>query len=138
MYFGLLSVLTQVGVAESEKRVAAIFLLPVSPLEPRKRSFRPYSGSYGCLVARRRPKNVAQPSTPTTLSVNWYFGIINHSCCIILINKNTASKRDYENASKGRPKSSIRKMFNVQLRLIFCFTDNNVVKYFWLGRCLHV
>ena len=29
MYFGLLLVLKQVGVAESEKRVAAIFLLPV-------------------------------------------------------------------------------------------------------------
>ena len=29
VYFGLLSILTQVGVAESEKRVAAIFLLPV-------------------------------------------------------------------------------------------------------------
>ena len=34
VYFGLLSILTQVGVAESEKRVAAIFLLPVWPLEP--------------------------------------------------------------------------------------------------------
>jgi len=56
VYFGLLSILTQVGVAESEKRVAAIFPFPVSPLEPRKRSFRPYSGSYGCLMADRRPK----------------------------------------------------------------------------------
>ena len=35
VYFGLLLVLTQVGVAESEKRVAAIFLLPVWALEPR-------------------------------------------------------------------------------------------------------
>jgi len=69
VYFGLLSILTQVGVAESEKQVAAIFLLPVSPLEPPKRSFLPFSGSYGCLVADRRPKNVAQPSTPTTQSV---------------------------------------------------------------------
>ena len=45
VYFGLLSILTQVGVAESEKRVAAIFLLPVWALEPPERSFRPYSGS---------------------------------------------------------------------------------------------
>ena len=69
MYFGLLSILTQVGVAESEKRIAAIFLLPVWALEPPERSFRPYSGSYGCVVVDRRPKNVAQPSTPTTQSV---------------------------------------------------------------------
>jgi len=55
VYFGLLSILTQVGVAESEKRVAAIFLLPVWALEPPKRSFRPYFGSYGCLMAGRRP-----------------------------------------------------------------------------------
>ena len=72
MYFGLLLVLEQVGVAESEKRVAAIFLLPVWALEPPKRSFRPYSGSYGCLVADRRPKIVAQSSTPTTQSVKEY------------------------------------------------------------------
>ena len=69
VYFGLLLVLKQVGVAESEKRVAAIFLLPVWAPEPPERSFRPYTGSYGCLVARRRPDDVAQPSTPTTLSV---------------------------------------------------------------------
>ena len=56
VYFGLLLVLKQVGVAESEKQVAAIFLLPVCALEPSKRSFRPYSGSYGCLMAGRRPK----------------------------------------------------------------------------------
>ena len=61
MYFGLLSDKSKVGVAESEKRVAAIFLLPVSPLEPPKRSFLPYSGSCGCLMADRRPKNVAPP-----------------------------------------------------------------------------
>ena len=41
VYFGLLSILTQVGVAESEKRVAAIFLLPVCALEPPKHSFLP-------------------------------------------------------------------------------------------------
>ena len=51
VYFGLLLILTQVGVAESEKRVAAIFLLSVWTLEPTKRSFLPYSGSYGCLMA---------------------------------------------------------------------------------------
>ena len=51
MYYGLLSILTQVGIAESEKRFAAIFLLPVWTLEPPKRSFLPYSGSYGCLMA---------------------------------------------------------------------------------------
>ena len=56
MYFGLLSILTQVGVAESEKRVAAIFLPPVWALEPAKRSFLPYSGSYGCLMAGSRPE----------------------------------------------------------------------------------
>ena len=34
MYFGLLLVKSEFGVAESEKRVAAIFLFPVWPLEP--------------------------------------------------------------------------------------------------------
>ena len=34
VYFGLLLILTQVGVVESEKRVAAIFLLPVWALAP--------------------------------------------------------------------------------------------------------
>ena len=34
MYFGLLLVKSEFGVAESEKRVAGIFLLPVWPLEP--------------------------------------------------------------------------------------------------------
>ena len=61
VYFGLLLVLTQVGVAESEKRVAAIFLLPVWALEPPKRCFLPYSGSYGCLVADRRPTMSRNP-----------------------------------------------------------------------------
>jgi len=56
VYFGLLSILPQVGVAVSEKRVAAIFLLPVWALEPAKRSFLPYSGSYGCLMAGTRPE----------------------------------------------------------------------------------
>ena len=39
MYFGLLFGKSTVGVAESEKRVAAIFLLPVWPLEPPGGSF---------------------------------------------------------------------------------------------------
>ena len=34
MYFSLLFVKSKVGVAKSEKRFAAIFLLPVWPLEP--------------------------------------------------------------------------------------------------------
>ena len=34
VYFGLLLVKSEFGVAESEKRVAAIFLLPVWPLDP--------------------------------------------------------------------------------------------------------
>jgi len=44
VYFGLLLDKSKVGVAESEKRVAAIFLLPVWLLEPPGRSFLPYSG----------------------------------------------------------------------------------------------
>jgi len=44
VYFGLLLDISKGGVAESEKRVAAIFLLPVWPLEPPERSFLPYSG----------------------------------------------------------------------------------------------
>jgi len=64
VYFGLLSDKPKVGVAESEKRVAAIFLLPVWALEPPKRSFLPFSGSYGCLVAGRRLEKfpVTKPS----------------------------------------------------------------------------
>ena len=54
LYFSLLSILKEVGVAESEKRVSAIFLLPVWALEPPQRSVLPYSGSYGCLMADRR------------------------------------------------------------------------------------
>jgi len=44
VYFGLLFVKSKVGVAESEKRLAVIFLLPVWLLEPPGRSFLPYSG----------------------------------------------------------------------------------------------
>jgi len=54
VYFGLLFVKSKVGVAESEKRVAAIFLLPVWPLEPPGRSFLPYSGLHCRLIAHGR------------------------------------------------------------------------------------
>ena len=46
MYFGLLLVKSKFGVAESEKRVAAIFLLPVWPFEPSGSSLLLYSGLY--------------------------------------------------------------------------------------------
>jgi len=48
VYFGLLLDKSKVGVAESEKWVAAIFLLSVWPLEPPGRSFLPYSGLILC------------------------------------------------------------------------------------------
>ena len=54
MYFGLLLDKSKGGVAESEKRVAAIFLLPVWPLEPPGGSFLPYSGLYCRRIAHRR------------------------------------------------------------------------------------
>ena len=53
MYFGLLFVKSKVGVAESEKLVSAIFLLPVWPLEPPGGSL-PYSGLYCHRIARSR------------------------------------------------------------------------------------
>ena len=54
MYFGLLLDKSKVGVAESEKRVAAIFLLPIWLLEPPGRSFFPYSGLHCRRIARGR------------------------------------------------------------------------------------
>ena len=54
MYFGLLLDKSKVGVADSEKRVAAIFLLPVWPLESPGRYFLPYSGLYYRRIAHRR------------------------------------------------------------------------------------
>ena len=51
MYFGLLLDKSKVGVAESEKRVAAIFLLLVWPLEPPGRSFLPYSGVHVLMLS---------------------------------------------------------------------------------------
>ena len=53
VYCGLLFVKPKLGVAESEKRVAAIFLLPVWPLKPPGRSFLPYSGLYCRRIAHR-------------------------------------------------------------------------------------
>ena len=66
VYFGLLLILTQVGVAESEKRVAAIFLLPVWPLEPPGGSFLPYSGLYCRRIAHRRSEmlSIRKPGAP--------------------------------------------------------------------------
>ena len=54
MYFGLLLNKLKVGVAESDKRVAAIFLLPAWPLEPPGGSFLPYSGVHCRRIAHRR------------------------------------------------------------------------------------
>ena len=54
MYFGLLLDKLKVGVAESEIRIAAIFLLPIWPVEPPGRSFLPYSGWYCRRIAHRR------------------------------------------------------------------------------------
>ena len=54
MYFGLLLDKSKLGVAESEKWVAAIFLLPVWPLEPPGRSFLPYSGLHCRRIAHGR------------------------------------------------------------------------------------
>jgi len=50
VYFGLLLFKSEFGVSESEKRVAAIFLLPVWHLKPPGRTFLPYSA---CIVACR-------------------------------------------------------------------------------------
>ena len=66
MYFGLLFDKLEVGVAESEKRVAAIFLLPVWLLEHPGRSFLPYSGLYCCGIAHRRLEmlSITKPGAP--------------------------------------------------------------------------
>ena len=66
MYFGLLLDKLKVEVAKSEKRVAAIFLLPVWPLEPPGRSFLPYSRLYGCRMADRRLEmlSIRTPGAP--------------------------------------------------------------------------
>ena len=54
VYFGLLVVKSEFVDAETGKRVAAIFLLPVWPLEPPGRSFLPYSGLYCRGIVHRR------------------------------------------------------------------------------------
>ena len=66
MYFGLLLDKSKVGVAESEKRVAAIFLLTIRPLEPPGRSFLPYSGMYCRRIAHRRLEmlSIRKPGAP--------------------------------------------------------------------------
>ena len=66
VYFGLLLDKLKVGVAESEKRVAAIFLLPVWPLEPPGGSFLPYSGRYCRLITQRRLEmpSIRKPGAP--------------------------------------------------------------------------
>ena len=66
MYFGLLLNKSKVGVTESEKRVAAIFLLPVWPLEPPGRSFLPYSGLHCRRIAHGRLEmlSIRKPGAP--------------------------------------------------------------------------
>ena len=66
MYFGLLFVKSKLGVAESEKRVAAIFLLQVWPLEPPGGSFLPNSGLYCHHIAHRRLEilSIRKPGAP--------------------------------------------------------------------------
>ena len=66
MYFGLLLDKLKVGVAESEKRVAAIFLLPIWLLQPPGRSFLPYSGLPCRRIAHRRLEmlSIRKPGAP--------------------------------------------------------------------------
>ena len=66
MYFGLLSDKSKVGVAESEKRVAAIFLLLVWLLEPQGRSFLTYSRLYCRSIVHRRLEklSIRKPGAP--------------------------------------------------------------------------
>ena len=67
MYFGLLFVKSKLGVAESEKRVAAIFLLQVWPLEPPGGSFLPNSGLYCHHIAHRRLEMLSSGATNLNL-----------------------------------------------------------------------
>ena len=66
VYFGLLLDKSTVGVAESEQRVAAIFLLPVWPLQPPGRSFLPYSGRHCRRIAHGRLEmlSIRKPGAP--------------------------------------------------------------------------
>jgi len=64
--FGQLLVKSEFVVAESEKGVAAIFLLPVWPLEPPGRSFLPYFGLHCRRIAHRRLEvlSIRKPGAP--------------------------------------------------------------------------
>jgi len=66
VYFGLVLVKSEFVVAESGKRVTAIFLLPVWPLEPPGRSFLPYSGVYcrGIVHRRLEKLSIRKPGAP--------------------------------------------------------------------------
>jgi len=68
VYFGLLLVKSEFGVAESEKRVASIFLLPVWPREPPGRSFCLFALFWPVLrsiVHRRLEKlSIKKPGAP--------------------------------------------------------------------------
>jgi len=66
VHFGLLLDKSKVGVAESEKRVAAIFILPVWPLVPSGGSFLPYSGLYCRRIAHGRLEmlSIRKPGAP--------------------------------------------------------------------------
>ena len=73
MYFGLLWDKLKVGVAESEKRVPAIFLLPVWPLEPLGGSFLPYSGLC-CHRIAHRPLEILSIRKPGAPNLNLWPG----------------------------------------------------------------
>ena len=66
VYFGLLLDKSKVGVAESEKRDAAICLLPVWPLESSGRSLLPYSGLHFRRIAHGRLEmfSIRKPGAP--------------------------------------------------------------------------
>jgi len=71
VYFGLLLDKSKVGVADSEKRGAAIFLLPVWPLEPPGRYFLPYSGLYCRRIAHRRLEMLSVTTSGAQKSKSW-------------------------------------------------------------------
>ena len=69
VYFGLLLDKSKVVVAESEKRIVAIFLLPGWPFASSERSLLPYSASYCRLIAHRRLE-VLSVRTPGAQNLN--------------------------------------------------------------------
>jgi len=69
VYFGLLLDKSKVGVAESEKLVAAIFVLSVWPLEPPWHSFLRYSGLHCRRIVHRRLEMLSI-RTPGAQSLN--------------------------------------------------------------------